>query len=163
MKLTLGQAAKETGINKSTIYRAIKEGKLSADFDGKTYSIDSAELFRVFAPASETAETDKETVESIVTQRAETGDATAETMIELRARLDLLTQRNNKLGSELTKEREERRRLMKILAFQENTPSRPEHSRKWPIIALGVLGSLAGLLVVVIIGVSVWFWVEIAK
>ena len=53
MHLSLGQAAKETGMDKSTVSRAIKSGKLSATRqDNGGYAIDPAELFRVFAPAS---------------------------------------------------------------------------------------------------------------
>jgi hypothetical protein len=52
--LSLGEAAKETGKNKSIISRAIKSGKMSAqkNEDGH-YSIDPAELFRVFPKGSE--------------------------------------------------------------------------------------------------------------
>jgi len=52
--LTLGQAAKETGVSKATIFKAIKSGKLS--YVGKTqagYKIDPAELFRVFQKKKE--------------------------------------------------------------------------------------------------------------
>ena len=54
MKFSLGQAAKETGLDKSTISRAIKNGRLSAlrKDGGGGYEIDPAELFRVFPPAS---------------------------------------------------------------------------------------------------------------
>jgi hypothetical protein len=53
MKLSLGQAAKETGLDKSTISRAIKSGKLSAERqESGRYEIDPAELFRVFSPAA---------------------------------------------------------------------------------------------------------------
>jgi len=53
MKFSLGQAAKETGLDKSTISRAIKSGRLSAQRkdNGGGYEIDPAELFRVFTPA----------------------------------------------------------------------------------------------------------------
>jgi len=55
--LSLGQAAKETGMDKSTISRAIKSGKLSATRkENGGYAIDPAELFRVFAPASKGTE-----------------------------------------------------------------------------------------------------------
>lgn len=49
MKFSANQAAEETGKNISTITRAIKSGKLSADKnkDG-SYSIDASELFRVY-------------------------------------------------------------------------------------------------------------------
>ena len=54
MKFTLNQAAEQTGKSKSVISNAIKSGKLSADKvkNPKTnkynYSIDAAELFRVY-------------------------------------------------------------------------------------------------------------------
>jgi excisionase family DNA binding protein len=51
--LTLGQAAKETGISKPTISKAIKQGRLSATQTARgEYQIDPAELFRVYPPAS---------------------------------------------------------------------------------------------------------------
>jgi hypothetical protein len=57
MHLSLGQAAKETGMDKSTISRAIKSGKLSATRkENGGYEIDPAELFRVFTPASKDTE-----------------------------------------------------------------------------------------------------------
>jgi hypothetical protein len=49
--LTLADAAKTAGVAKSTIWRAIKSGRISAS---KTvmgsYQVDAAELFRVFPP-----------------------------------------------------------------------------------------------------------------
>ena len=57
MYLSLGQAAKATGMDKSTISRAMKSGKLSATRqEHGGYAIDPAELFRVFAPASQDTE-----------------------------------------------------------------------------------------------------------
>lgn len=51
MQFSLSQAAKETGKGKSSIHRAIKSGKLSAQrHEDGTYSIDAAELFRAFPP-----------------------------------------------------------------------------------------------------------------
>jgi hypothetical protein len=51
MVFTIGQAAKESGKSKSTIWKYVNNGTLSAqkNEDG-TYSIDAAELFRVFPP-----------------------------------------------------------------------------------------------------------------
>ena len=49
MKLTMGQAAKESGISKATLSRAIKSGRLSAvPNDRHGFDIDPAELFRAF-------------------------------------------------------------------------------------------------------------------
>lgn len=49
--LTLGQASKETGLHKTTISRAVEDGRLSANRNQQGhYQIDPAELFRVFDP-----------------------------------------------------------------------------------------------------------------
>lgn len=67
MKLTLGEAAKETTVSKGTLSKAIKSGKISAhkNEDG-SFAIDPAELFRVFpkqveTPQAERSETPVET------------------------------------------------------------------------------------------------------
>jgi hypothetical protein len=54
MRYTLGTAAKATGKTKTTIQRAIKNGRISAEklSDGG-YSIDPSELHRVFPPLLE--------------------------------------------------------------------------------------------------------------
>jgi hypothetical protein len=55
--LSLGEAARHAGVSKTTIHRSIKSGRLSAQRnDDGTYSIDPAEVFRVF-PASKRSET----------------------------------------------------------------------------------------------------------
>jgi hypothetical protein len=49
MRYTLGTAAKATGKTKTTIQRAIAQGRVSAERrEGGGYSIDPAELHRVF-------------------------------------------------------------------------------------------------------------------
>lgn len=54
MGYTLGEAAKATGKDKSTISRAIKKGTISAGKDAhERYDIDPAELHRVYPPKSE--------------------------------------------------------------------------------------------------------------
>ena len=51
MKYSRSEAAKATGKNKTTIQRAIKSGKISANKgDGGSYEIDPSELHRVFPP-----------------------------------------------------------------------------------------------------------------
>lgn len=53
--LTMGQAAKEAGISKATLSRAIKGGRVSAARNDKGgFDIDPAELFRVYARNSAT-------------------------------------------------------------------------------------------------------------
>jgi len=55
MSYTLGEASKAVGKSKATIHRAVKSGKISAtrNEDG-SYSIEPAELHRVYRPVSET-------------------------------------------------------------------------------------------------------------
>jgi excisionase family DNA binding protein len=49
--LTLTEAAKETGLTRAGIHKAIKRGRLSATKDENGhYLIDAAELFRVYQP-----------------------------------------------------------------------------------------------------------------
>ena len=53
MTYTLGEAAKATGLTKPTLSKAIKSGKLSAvRNENGSYTIDPAELHRVFPPVS---------------------------------------------------------------------------------------------------------------
>ena len=49
-QFSLSEAAKVAGVSKSTIFRAVKTGKLSAERDGSEYRINASELFRVFPP-----------------------------------------------------------------------------------------------------------------
>lgn len=86
--LTLGQAAKATGKNKTTILRAVKDGRVSA-FQDETgqYAIEPIELFRVFpaATASEVAQPATEDDEATPRNRLEQPTATAVTGYQLLA------------------------------------------------------------------------------
>ena len=54
MTYTLGMAARATGLSKSTIYRAIKDGRISATrTDALSFAIDPAEFHRVFPPVQD--------------------------------------------------------------------------------------------------------------
>ena len=50
MQLTMGQAATECGVSKSTLSRAIASGKLSATRTDTGFLIDPSELFRAYPP-----------------------------------------------------------------------------------------------------------------
>ncbi|MFV1634815.1 MULTISPECIES: hypothetical protein [unclassified Phaeobacter] len=70
MKYSLSEAAKATGKNKTTIQRAIKNGKVSATKgDSGSYEIDPSELHRVFPPA--VAQRDAQYPQSNDTQQTE--------------------------------------------------------------------------------------------
>jgi len=106
--LSLGQAARATGRSKPTIARAIKSGKLSAvrGADG-SYSIDPAELARVYPVTG---------IDTGTMTRSEPGNDTghgsehrarlveeqAETIRDLRARLDRAEEERHQLQVQLT-------------------------------------------------------------
>ena len=138
MQFSLSQAAKETGKGKSSIHRAIKSGRLSAQrHEDGTYSIDAAELFRAFPPAplepvagqamephqeppatpSVAEEVMRVRVEMLTTQL----EREQETVADLRARLDA--------------EAAERRRLIALLTHQEQKseplPASVHTARRW--------------------------------
>ncbi len=48
--LSLGQAARQAGVGKATIGRALAAGRLSGTKDGKRWLIDPSELARAFPP-----------------------------------------------------------------------------------------------------------------
>jgi hypothetical protein len=53
MAISLAEAATATGVNRSTIYRAWKAGRISASkTDTGQIEVDPAELFRVFPPVA---------------------------------------------------------------------------------------------------------------
>lgn len=94
--LSLSAAAKAAGKSKSTISRAIKEGRLSAEAQGNSFRIQPAELFRVY-PKRTDAKTDPQPPER-----------TDETAVE-RARVELLERMVAQLEEQLAQEREDRR------------------------------------------------------
>jgi|SRR5271165_7598211 len=109
MAYTLGQAAKATGLNKATIFKALKGGKLSGEKDihGR-YVIDPAELHRVYPPVSENGENRG------TGQREQTGNNGAETQL-LREKVALL----ERLVDQITGERD---RLLLLLPRPSDPP-----------------------------------------
>jgi hypothetical protein len=60
MGYTLGEAAKACGKSKATLSKAIKQGKISAaKNDNGSFSIEAAELHRVYAINTETANSEQ--------------------------------------------------------------------------------------------------------
>jgi len=83
--LSLREAAEQTGASKSTIFRAIRAGRLSADRDDNgNFAIDPAELFRVYPPKSE--EKNGPVALERPQKRPEGQDAIASDPVELRVR-----------------------------------------------------------------------------
>lgn len=94
-ELSLSQAAKLTGKSKSTINRAIKNGKLSATrHEDGTYSIDPAELARAF---------DVEPPEG-AKRRDEEPDGTR--LLERIAALEAMLSREREISADLKEDRD---------------------------------------------------------
>lgn len=121
MSWSISQAAKETGLSKSTISRAIKAGRISASRqDDGAYLIEPAELFRVYPRnvAQPTSEVRHEAVrnhreealatplkdmeilqiklamtEAMLSQERENSRRQQETVEDLRRRLDAASER----------------------------------------------------------------------
>jgi excisionase family DNA binding protein len=119
--LRLGEAAKELGVSKPTVQRAIKNGRLSATRrDDGSYDIDPAELRRAF-PADVTAE--RNVTPDL--KHGETGVLQAE-IDGLREQVVLLKGERDDLRRRLDAEAEERRRITTLL-----TDQRPARRRRW--------------------------------
>ena len=94
MKYSLSEAAKATGKNKTTIQRAIKNGKISAIKGNKgSYEIDPSELHRVFPPAA--TQRDAQHNQSNDTQRdkVSSNNSSLERIFELEKELAVMRER----------------------------------------------------------------------
>lgn len=106
MEYTLTDAAKLTRLNKSTLFRAIKAGRLSARRDeGGAYKVDASELARVY----DLQHVPRNGVNAV--QSAATGEeAPAMTAMVGAPTLELAFQRARMLEDQLAREREDRER-----------------------------------------------------
>lgn len=93
MAYTLGTAAKATGRNKTTILRAIKDGKISAlrDTASGAWRIEPVELHRVYpAVVGATPDATEHNPDAMMELRARLADA-LDQITDLRRRLDVTT------------------------------------------------------------------------
>lgn len=87
--LTLGQAARATGLGKTTLTRAIKAGRLSATRnDTGGYSIDPAELSRVYSVRPETPDTAPQSVAAVHHATPESDPIVTARLAALEAQVD---------------------------------------------------------------------------
>src|SRR3954464_3738036 len=99
--LGLREAAQQVGLHRSSLFRAIRAGRLSAErTDGGDYLIDPAELFRVYPPRAERAQQSAQACPEQDAQPAET-DVTG-----LRVRIATLEGQVGTLSAELRAVRE---------------------------------------------------------
>jgi excisionase family DNA binding protein len=135
MFISLGEAARRTGLSKATVQRAIKSGKLSAasvNPDG-SYNIDPAELARVYElnPRDGIADPSMKQLETLT----ETGGVQVELAVlrervaaigrereESERRYQLAADQIEDLRRRLDVEGEERRKLTALLTDQRDKP-----------------------------------------
>ena len=119
MTYTLGTAATATGLNKSTVLRAIQNGKISAAKDEHgQWCIDPAELHRVYRPVAATA----------ADNGAEQRHASADDNAQLRAQAFLAEQRLSDLKvmlDEMRRDRDAWRDQAQRLAITDRSEPRP--------------------------------------
>jgi excisionase family DNA binding protein len=128
MGYSLGEAAKELGVSKPTVQRAIKSGRLSATrHDDGSYDIDPAELRRAFP-----AVTRNSNVPQTLKRDETPGDAhVLQAEVDgLREQVALLKDDRDDLRRRLDAEAEERRRVTALLTDQRSAPQ-PAARRGW--------------------------------
>jgi excisionase family DNA binding protein len=118
-QLPVAQAAKLVGRDRKTLYRLIKDGKLSATQDATgSRQIDTAELLRVFGSLKDTADSG----ETVSAPQTETSD--------IMAKVAALEAENAQLRERVAdKDRhiEDMRHTVRLLENQS-----PKNSRWWP-------------------------------
>jgi hypothetical protein len=129
---TLGTAATACGVNKSTVLRAIKAGKVSATRNEHgEWQIDPAEMHRVYPPVAATdAAQQSEQRHAPAQQR----DRTDELVSELRARLeDMRTERDRaRTDAETWRTAFERELAQRALPAPGNDAQSPETTPATP-------------------------------
>jgi len=114
--LSLTKAAEEVGISRSALFKAIKNGRVSATKNGKgEFIIDPAELFRVYQPVNK--------VNVNLYQPSQQQDIAKETSetVEITMLKQLLKQvesERDDLRRRLDEEAQERRKLTMLLTHQ---------------------------------------------
>src|SRR5664280_434391 len=133
--LTVSQAAKEVGITRGGLWKAIKEGRLSATKNNKgQFCIDPAELFRVYPPVDAVdVHSEQASIDEYQSRQHEEN--------ELRIRLELTNRLLAKAESEvddlrrrLDDESSERRKLMQLLTHQPEQQAQPEPKQEGSLL-----------------------------
>ena len=124
--LTPTQAAKAAGIGRSTLYRYLNKGKLSATQHPKGgRGIDTAELERVFGPLKQA-----DTAQDIPLKRSERTHREVKTSQDWGETNEFLRQQVLFLEQELVAAREERNRLLSLLEQKMLPKPMSKHKKK---------------------------------
>jgi excisionase family DNA binding protein len=127
---SIGEAAKAVGVSKSTLSRAIKNGRVSATKkDDGSFSIDPAELHRVYPPVS--SATGAKPSNDAPRNTPETADRTEILEVQLAALREQLRDRDEtiadlrrRLDESESERRESHNRVVALLTHQpQNQPS----------------------------------------
>jgi len=147
--LTLGQAAKETGLSKPSISKAIKTGRLSAvKTENGEYQIDPVELFRVYPVTSKPkADTLQKETLGLPNGLQAALDAMRELLGQVEGERDDLRRRLDEEAADRRASAEEVRRLTLLITHQ----PKPESAIKPPAVSPWLWVAL----VVAIIGAAV--------
>jgi predicted site-specific integrase-resolvase len=125
MKLSLGQAAKQAGISKSTLSRLIKQGKVSAERqENGTLHIDASELDRLADIRA--------TMHRSENVSAQQSDTPKETVLQREVELlrELLHDKERTI-EDLRQERDAWRGQAERLSLTATKPERPEKPKGW--------------------------------
>jgi hypothetical protein len=127
MGLTIGEAATQTGKSKSTLSRAIKQGKMSASRnDDGSFSIEPSELFRVYKRVYDAT---AETAKNVTNDAGGTSNGTPEKDIEiatLRAELHAAREKIDDLKQMTDEIREDRDNWRKQANLLLAAPPKPK-------------------------------------
>src|SRR3954447_15064340 len=127
--LRLSEAAEQVGVSKSTLFRAVRAGRLSATrTDDGLFLIDAAELFRVYPPKGQGV------AETRVEERTVVHHATVDQTIEMRVRnaeLEAQVRALREMLDEARKHGDEWRDQAQRLALAAPKPSDPPARRGW--------------------------------
>ena len=141
--LTLGQAAKETGLSKPSISKAIKTGRLSAvKTENGEYQIDPVELFRVYPVTSKPkADNLQEETLGLPNGLQAALDAMRELLGQVEGERDDLRRRLDEEAADRRASAEEVRRLTLLITHQpkpEPAMIKPPAVSPWLWVALVV-------------------------
>ena len=129
--LTVSQAAKEVGITRGGLWKAIKEGRLSATKNNKgQFCIDPVELFRVYPPVDAV---DVYSEHSSIDEHPSRQHEAAELRIRLELTNRLLARAESEcddLRRRLDDESGERRKLMQLITHQPEQQPEPRQQEK---------------------------------
>jgi hypothetical protein len=149
MKISMSQAVRETGIPRTTLWRAIKSGKMSAArTENGEWELDPAELFRAFPPKQENKSPATETGQSTIHHPSST-ELTVENeglkrLIEThQAEIERQEFTIADLRSRLDSSEQERREATNTLRGLLTHTSQPKKSSSVVWIAIGVSLAMA--------------------